>query len=76
MPGENVPIFPKEFSQRGVYIRVQLCPDGGRLFRVRWVDLEFYNFVRWFKGGGLGSLIEYRVVSVHRSAQHGELLCR
>ena len=29
------------------------------------MDLEFDYFVRRFKGGGLGSLVEYHVVPVH-----------
>ena len=33
------------------------------------MDLEFDYFVRWLKRGGLGSLIKYHIVPVHRGAQ-------
>ena len=33
------------------------------------MDLEFDYCIRWLKGGGLGSLVEYHIVPVYRGAQ-------
>ena len=42
------------------------------LLGVRWMDLEFDYFVRRFKGGGLGSFVEYHIVPIHRGAQRDQ----
>ena len=53
-----------------------IVPDGSYFIGVRWMDLEFDYFVRWFKGGGLGSFVEYHIVPIHRRAQHSQLVSR